>query len=576
MKKLKLLITAITVSMIATTAGAFACTGMYVGKAVSKEGTPLIARSEDQGTGAYNKLYKVQPRTKKAGRYFRDTANGFKAKLPKLTYKFTYVRDSSDHNDGMYPATCTNEYGVAVVGTVSTEVDPKYEKVDPTIEKSLREATLPGLIACQVKTAKQAAELCAKLHDKYGSEEWNTLFFMDKKEAWIFENYGGHTYCAMKMPEDKVAVFGNQCMIGAVDRNDTKNYIFSKGKYDLFNKIDQAGLAVKENGQYNIAKSVSGNTRKEYSNMRTWEGHRVLAPNSEWVKGKEYSDKTFYPLFYKPEAKVSTLQIMDLFRDRYEGTKYDMNKPENKSRRPIGVTKSSDIHIIQNFANMPKEASNLQWLCMGNAEHSVFVPAFSSINKTDKSYNVDGAMYDARSAYWQFKQNETLAQSDRANLSSGTKDFWKNQEKKQYASILKAVKKVNKAYKKSKKAGRKYVTKLASKAIVKQLKNARVLYKALMYTTTRNDNDRVDRKVTFARPVNLKAAAKNAGFSYKKKKNDNKVYLKKGGVTYRLQLKSKGVHKNGAYADDLIYPIFKDGKTIYAPANVATSLNSMK
>lgn len=141
---------------------------------------------------------------------------------------------------------------------------------------------------------------------------------------------------------------------------------------------------------------------------------------------------------------------------------------------------------------------------------------------------------------------------------------------------MKAVKKVNKAYKKSKKAGRKYVTKLASKAIVKQLKNARVLYKALMYTTTRNDNDRVDRKVTFARPVNLKAAAKNAGFSYKKKKNDNKVYLKKGGVTYRLQLKSKGVHKNGAYADDLIYPIFKDGKTIYAPANVATSLNSMK
>ena len=137
---------------------------------------------------------------------------------------------------------------------------------------------------------------------------------------------------------------------------------------------------------------------------------------------------------------------------------------------------------------------------------------------------------------------------------------------------MKAVKKVNKAYKKSKKAGRKYVTKLASKAIVKQLKNARVLYKALMYTTTRNDNDRVDRKVTFARPVNLKAAAKNAGFSYKKKKNDNKVYLKKGGVTYRLQLKSKGVHKNGAYADDLIYPIFKDGKTIYAPANVATRL----
>ena len=45
--------------------------------------------------------------------------------------------------------------------------------------------------------------------DEYGSEEGNTVMITDQDEAWIVEIYGGRQYCAMKMPDDKVAVFGN-------------------------------------------------------------------------------------------------------------------------------------------------------------------------------------------------------------------------------------------------------------------------------------------------------------------------------------------------------------------------------
>ena len=61
-------------------------------------------------------MFKVRPRIKKAGRFYRDSANGFKYPLPTVTYKYSYVPDSSDAGDGEYPATCTNEYGVAIVG----------------------------------------------------------------------------------------------------------------------------------------------------------------------------------------------------------------------------------------------------------------------------------------------------------------------------------------------------------------------------------------------------------------------------------------------------------------------------
>ena len=86
---------------------------------MSKEGISIIARSEDQGRGTYNKMFKVRPRIKKAGRFYRDSANGFKYPLPTVTYKYSYVPDSSDAGDGEYPATCTRNTFILLASATS-------------------------------------------------------------------------------------------------------------------------------------------------------------------------------------------------------------------------------------------------------------------------------------------------------------------------------------------------------------------------------------------------------------------------------------------------------------------------
>lgn len=545
--------TALTlIGVFALSAPAFACTGMYVGKEVSKDGTTVIARSEDQGGGSYNKMFKVEPAKTEKGRYFVDTGEGmdnFKVPLPEKTFKYTYVPDSSDAGDGLYPASCTNEYGVAVVGTVSADPSEKYLEADPFVEKGLREAILPGLIACQVKSAKDAVNLLAKLVDKYGSSEGNILFFADKKEAWMFEVYSGHTYAATKMPTDKVAVFGNQFMIGTVDKDDTKNYVFSK---NLFETIDKVG-AVKEDGKYNLAKSVTDSKRDEYSNMRTWIGKKVLAPSDT----KEYDNDYFYPLFYKPDEKVSMQQVFDMYRNRYQDTPYEMDTDEKTNEykaviekmekddpetpgnmRPIGVTRSSDIHAIQVFDKLPKETNCLQWLCMGNAEGSVFVPAFSGIADTNKAYQVDGSAYNPKSAYWQFKRNSTLAMTDRDFLEKGVQDFWRYQEKQMHKKMLKQVDKIKKEYDGSADKGSEMVTKLADDVAKEQLSNATMMYKALMFTTTDNINDRAKdfRKNMFVAPITLEKAAKSKGYDveFKTKDKVTQAILKKKDIKYVL------------------------------------------
>ena len=92
MRRTKVIALVLSLAMVMSTAGAFACTGVYIGKDVSKDGTTIVGRSEDQGSGFYSKMFKVQPRVTKSGRYYVDEGqpldNGkgyFKVKLPKTT-----------------------------------------------------------------------------------------------------------------------------------------------------------------------------------------------------------------------------------------------------------------------------------------------------------------------------------------------------------------------------------------------------------------------------------------------------------------------------------------------------------
>ena len=78
-----LLVAAIPLSSTA----ALACTGVYVGKDASDQGTIIIARSEDQAWGDVNKRYMVQERMENVpGRYLEDkeTDSAFLCQRPPI------------------------------------------------------------------------------------------------------------------------------------------------------------------------------------------------------------------------------------------------------------------------------------------------------------------------------------------------------------------------------------------------------------------------------------------------------------------------------------------------------------
>lgn len=558
-----------------TTAKVSACTGVYVGKKASADGTTIVGRSEDQANGAYNKRFYVRPRTVESGRTYVDTGEGqegFSVPLPETTYKYTYIPDSSDAGDGEYPACSMNEYGLTVVATVTAAAKDEYLELDPYINPGLREAILAGLLAGQCKTAREAVDNLAEMMKIYGSSEGNILFFVDQQESWIFECYGGHGYAAMQMPEDKVAVFGNNFMIETIEREDKENFVVSD---NLFDVMDRLGPVI-EDGKYNIAKTISVNPREEYSNMRTWIGHKILAPSTVGA----YSNEIFYPLFYSPDNKVSVETVMDIFRNRYEETIYDMNVPENRGRRPIGVTRTGEVHIVQTFDNLPKDSCHLQWLALGNAEHSVFVPAFGGITETYEAYHVDGSRYDDSSMYSASKRICAIAETDREFLSQGTKDFWKIQEQLMIKEMNGEISKVDNAYKESIEEGRAYVTNLAEYYAEKQFRNSKLLFDDLFWRMTANADDRIDNQKKQHFVTETEVAEWTKLSDYELSERDNTTYsLKKDDKEYILEIGNKRcIVKQGEEEYEIMLSLAttKYNEKLYAPIDFLMDLQGGK
>jgi len=512
MKKSVRVLTVLLAGIMLLSTSAWACTGMYVGKDVSDQGTYVIARCEDQGQSDYNKMFKVEPRVENVpGRYIEDTATGFKIPLPDTTYRYSYVPDYSRGDDGMYPGSCINEYGVSVTATVSTHTCDAWREADPFVEPGLREAIMSAAVAAVSTSARDAVDVLLGYVDTYGSEEANTVMISDQKEAWFVEIYSGHHYCAMKMPDDKVAVFGNQLMIGLVDPNATveDGFIYSDGLFELIDKLE---LAVKEGDQYHLAKSLTGTERRDSSNMRNWAGLLALAPS---LAG-EYKTEEFYPLFYTPEihdGKVSVLDLMDLYRDRYEGTPLDVTLEGQTGNRVIGTPNSSQIHILQTFPEWPAASAAINWLCLGNTEHSVFIPSFSGITDTADAYKVDGETYDPAGAYWKFKRICTLSALDRALYGDNVKKFWQLQEEIMYDEMAAAAPIMMAKYAESEEAGAQYVTELGIQMAEREMTYSDNLYAHLLTAVTHNTGRAADRVRAFMPDVPLRQVAENRGYT---------------------------------------------------------------
>ena len=495
MKRFRKVLTTITLSVVlicASTLSAYACTAVYVGSDASDDGTTIIGKSNDYQANWGNYVTITERVENKEGRTMPvDNDKTVFASIPATTYRYTSTPwfDSTVKQNGLgQDATvCTNEYGVAMIMSITSFSNEAALNADPLLEHGLSEFTAVDLVTCQSKTAREAVEVLASLIDEYGSSEVNIALIADQSEAWYVEMYNGHQYAAVKLPSDMVAAFGNEFSLEYVE--DYEDCILSDKLESL---AKDNGFAVHdENGRLNLLKTYSGDeVVTNYSHMRTWIGHQLLSSSSEY---STYDKDAIYPLMFKADDKVSLIDAFELLRNRFEGTEYSPDETGRTDMRVIGTDTALSVHVVQIYNNLPADYSCVTWESTGPAVYGVFVPISNGATSISLPYSLNQGedqvgVFDTNNyPYYRFKELNTLGIDSSAYKVYGlpVREYWHSAELNM-ASTLSEV--LSKASKMDDTNAKEYITNYCNLIQQQAFDDAGVLLNDVVWYMSQNSN----------------------------------------------------------------------------------------
>ena len=407
------------------------CTGFYVGRKVSADGTTLIGRTADPLP--FNGPFRVDRYERVKREYFDGTVN---------TWAFHSASKVTSQNKGFYGGGTINEKGVMLTGTVTAETREEaiqWEPFRPVSEGGVGEPNLPDYMIGKAATAREAVEILGKMIAEHGHAGAEIYMVADANEAWYVEVYTGHEWAAVKMPDDKVAGFGNAFGLRG----------FKMGDENVMCSTNLVGLAVQHgfvewvDEDHGIIDLMATYSRPLWDNpnYRSYWIHRAWAPTAY---KDEYKTDTYYPLFFKPEHPVEITNVFELMRTRYEGSDHSPDEGTNTDIRVIGTTRQQSSHVLQMRHGLPEAYRCTLWECLAQAEHSTYLPVCMAVKGHPDAYSRDQdppLEYDPVRAADAFLRLDTLAelkrfvvdtygkrQDVRPFYGAGVRAFWRAQE----------------------------------------------------------------------------------------------------------------------------------------------------
>ena len=341
-------------------------TGIYIGKDASAEGTTVIGVTLEAGIGEASFCEIVEKGTMKKGDVI-ESQSGYKYTLPEENARMIVGKNMDYAYPNGYNNCATNEYGVSIISYITT--DPNMDAViaDPFVEDGIWEDKIPEILAATSKSAKDAAKMLCSIYEETGAGAAEIVIIADQSEAWAVENFTGHQYVATKLADDVIATFSNEPIIKTADPDDKDTICSSK----LFTLPEENGFAIydKDKKLDLILTYNDGNMYSAEPHLRGWIGHDLFAPSEEL----EFDDEEGYDVFFKPDKKVALAEAFDFFRNRYEGTQYDLSDEDNALYYGINNQYVSGASVIQIFDDVPSAMSTVLWSAPANPTGAPFI-----------------------------------------------------------------------------------------------------------------------------------------------------------------------------------------------------------
>jgi dipeptidase len=400
---------------------AAACTSVLVTRGASADGSVMITYHCDDA-GAYARLRITPAADHKPGEMIEIPSRNPAEKSPRG--KIPQVAHTYKVLGGLM-----NEHQLSIS---ETTFGGRHELMNPS--GLIEYHHLMRLALQRARTAREAIQVMTQLVAEHGYEsEGESISLADPQEAWILEIVGtgpggkGAVWAAMRVPDGQISCHANKSRLAEIPRDDPVNCLFSenvesfavsKGWHD-----PNSGRPFRFCDAYCPATPLS----RRMCDTRVWSVYRRAAPSRHFAPDYHRSKPGAepYPLFIKPDKKLSAADVFALIRDHYEGTEFDMTqgtdagpfqlprrwRPLNWKvdgveyawERPIATQQTAFSSVTQSRAWLPNGVGGLVWYGVDDSYTTCYLPFYCGIDAVPKSFaagTIEHFSWD--SAWWVF------------------------------------------------------------------------------------------------------------------------------------------------------------------------------
>ena len=391
-----------------------ACTTILVGKNASYDGSTMIARNDDSGSGSYTakKFQVVHP--EQQPRVYKTVLSHLEMQLPDNPMRYTCMPNAVVEKEGIWAACGVNEVNVGMTATETITTNARVLGADPLVkpdkdvaggigEEDIVLVTLP-----YIHSAREGVERLGALLEQYGTYESNGIAFSDVNEIWFLETIGGHHWMAKRVPDDQYVMMPNQLGIDSFDFEDAmgnkENHMCSS---DLEEFVKKNHLDLSLNGDEFSPRAAFGShddSDHVYNTPRAWYMGRYFNPTL--FKEKQYTPvQDDLPWSLVPEKKITVEDIKYILSSHYQGTEYDPYGSYGDERyrgmyRSIGINRNDFLGLIQIRPYMPEAFRTLQWIAEGSNAFNAMAPFYTNVHTVPAYLGNTTAKVSTDNFYW--------------------------------------------------------------------------------------------------------------------------------------------------------------------------------
>ncbi|MFR0619064.1 C69 family dipeptidase [Bifidobacterium thermophilum] len=438
------------------------CTTLLVGKSATIDGSTMIARNDDSGSGRYDPKRFIAVNPADQPRHYCSELSHVSIELPDDPCHYSIVPNALPGR-GILAECGISERNIAMSATETIAVNERVLGADPMVELQAAQGEpgdddyrpeVPGgigeedfitLVLPYVRSAREGVRRLGELLERFGTYEANGIAISDVDEIWYVETIGGHHWIARRVPDDCYAAIPNQLGLDGFDLEDAfgdaRNHMCSADLVEFIrdNHLDRGmgsgGSGVRFAEKFNPRTLFGTRTTKDhiYNTPRAWYMERYLNPSEDWdspaARYTPISDDI--PWCRRPENRVTVEDVAFLMASHFEDTPYDpygtRGTDETRHRyRPIGINRTGQMGLLQIRPHEPEVNRSVMWLQYGSGPFTTLTPFYTNVRDTPAYLRDTGAEVSTDSFYWTSRIIAALADPHYVSNSNAIEHYREN------------------------------------------------------------------------------------------------------------------------------------------------------